>query len=117
MSTSTAESEYYSLSECAKHCIWYLNLLNELKFNIKYLTINIDNKAAIYNSKNQSINPKNKHMDVRFHYIRELVANKRIKLNYIKSKGNLADGFTKYLNGPAMDAFRNSLLTKLPENE
>jgi len=56
-------------------------------------------------------------MDVRFHYIRELVANKRIKLNYIKSKGNLADGFTKYLNGPAMDAFRNSLLTKLPENE
>lgn len=32
VSTSTAEAEYYSLSECSKQCIWYLNLLNELKF-------------------------------------------------------------------------------------
>ena len=40
VSTSTAEAEYYSLGECAKHCVWYINFLNELKYNIKYLTIN-----------------------------------------------------------------------------
>eukprot|EP00833_Pecoramyces_ruminatium_P006363 jgi/Orpsp1_1/1180395/evm.model.c7180000073227.1 len=106
VSTSTAESEYYSLSECAKHCVWYISFLNELNINVNYLTINIDNKAAIYNSKNQTINPKNKHIDVRYHYIRELVSNGKIKLNYIKSKNNLADGLTKYLNGPAMNEFR-----------
>ena len=78
VATSTAESEYYSLSECAKHCVWYINFLNELNFKIPCLTINVDNKAAIYNSKNQSINPKNKHIDVKYHYIRELISNKKI---------------------------------------
>jgi len=53
-----------------------LNVLNELKFYINYITVNIENKATIYNSKNQSINPKTKHIDIRFHYVREL---KKIK--------------------------------------
>jgi len=112
VSTSTAEAEYYSLGECAKHCVWYINFLNELKYNIKYLTINIDNKAAIHNGKNQSINSKNKHIDIRFHYIRELIKDGKIKLRYIKSRQNLADGLTKFLNGPMMDTFRRSILVK-----
>jgi len=113
ISTSIAESEYYSLSECCKHCMWYMNLLNELKYKIKNIEINIDNKAAIYNAKNQSINPKTKHMDIRVHYIRELIKDEKIKLKYVKSQYNLADGFTKYLNNTAMDKFRNSLLIKI----
>jgi len=110
VSTSTAEAEYYSLSECSKHCIWYINLLKELKFNISSIEVNIDNKAAIYNAKNQSINPRTKHMDIRLHYVRELVKENKIILKYVKSQYNLADGFTKYLNGTSMDKFRNSLL-------
>ena len=108
VSTSTAESEYYSLSECSKHCIWYLNILKELDFKINF--INIINKATIYNSKNQSINPKTKHIDIRFHYVRELIKENKIKLNYVKSEKNLADGFTKYLNNTLMDNFRQSIL-------
>jgi len=112
VSTSTAEAEYYSLSECSKHCMWYINLLKELKSNISSIEVNIDNKAAIYNAKNQSINPRTKHMDIRLHYVRELVKNHKIILKYVKSQNNLADGFTKYLNGSSMDKFRNSLLTQ-----
>ena len=80
---------------------------------IKYIQYQnqIDNKTAIYNAKNQSINPKT--LDIRVHYIRELVKNKKIELNYIKSQHNLADGFTKYLNNTSMDKFRNSLLTEV----
>ena len=117
VSTSTAESEYYSLSECSKYCIWYLNLLNELGYNVENIKINIDNKAAIYNAQNQSINPKTKHMDIRIHHIRELIKNGKITLKYIRSQHNLADGFTKYLNNTQMDKFRNSLLTKATDLE
>jgi len=53
ISTSTAESEYYSHSECGKQCIWYLNLFEELKLNIKNIVVNVYNKAAIYNAKNK----------------------------------------------------------------
>jgi len=113
VSTSTAEAEYYSLSECAKHALWYKNLLSELNINLKDITIFVDNKATIYNSENVSINPKSKHIDIRYHHIRDLVSKKIIKLKYIKSKDNIADGFTKYLNSTLMDNFRNSLLTKI----
>jgi len=112
-STSTTEAEYYSLSECAKHSLWYKNLLNELNINIKEIAIFVDNIATIYNSENQSINPKTKHIDIRYHHIRDLVNKKIIKLKYIKSKDNLADGFTKYLNNSLMNKFRNTLLTKI----
>jgi len=108
---STAESEYYSLNECALKCMWIKNFLNELGINIKCININIDNKAAIYNSKNETINPKSRHIDLRFHKIRELVKENKISLRYIKSQYNLADGFTKYLNGTLMKKFKNSLLT------
>jgi len=64
ISISTAESEYYSLSECGKHYIWYLNLLNKLNFKINNIEITIDNKAAIHNAENQTINPRTKHVDV-----------------------------------------------------
>ena len=113
VATSTAEAEYYSLSECAKHALWYMNLLRELNINIKCININIDNKAAIYNSMNQSINRRSKHIDIRFHHVRDLIHKNKIKLSYINSEKNLADGFTKYLNGPLMDKFRNELLSKI----
>ena len=112
VSISTAESEYYSINECASHCLWYINLFNELDINLNLITINVDNKAAIYNCKNQTINPKSKHIDIKYHRIRELVQNKKIDLNYIKSQDNLADGFTKYLPKSLMTKFRESLLTR-----
>jgi len=71
----------------------------------------VDNKVVVYNNENQSINPKSKHIDIRYHYNRDLVSKRLIKLEYIKSKNNLTDGFTNYLNKTLL-GFRNSLLTK-----
>jgi len=116
VATSTAESEYYSISDCAKHSMWYINVLNELNINIKYAIINVDNNAAIYNCQNQSINTRSKHIDIKYHHIRDLIKKNKIKLKYIKSSENLADGFTKYLNNTMMDKFRNAILSNIEEN-
>jgi len=113
VSTSTAEAEYYSLSECSKQCIWYMNFLNELNFNINTININVDNKAAISISENNIINQKSKHIDIRFHYIRELISENKIKLKYIKSKYNTSDGLTKFLGSNQMTIFRNQILQKI----
>ena len=107
------ESEYYEIHECSKHYLWYKNIFEELGYNKGAITINSDNKAAIFNCKNETINPKSKHIDLRFHRIRELVKGNQIKLNYIKSRDNLSDGFTKYLNSTLMNNFRNNILFKL----
>jgi len=90
-----------------------MSFLNELGFNIETIEINTDNKAAIFISENNLINQKTKHIDIRYHYIRELISNNKIKLKYIESKNNIADGLTKYLSGSQMTTFRNNILQKL----
>lgn len=89
------------------------NLLNELNFNIRSININVDNKATIFISNNDLVNQKCKHIGIRFHYIRELIKNKEIELKHIKSQENIADGLTKYLNGPSMTIFRNKIQAEL----
>jgi len=113
VSVSTAESEYYGIYECARHCLWYRNVFKELGLKQDTITINTDNKAAIYNCENETINPKSKHIDLRYHSIRELIKKNYINLKYIKSENNLSDGFTKYLNSTLMTRFRNNILYNL----
>jgi len=55
VSTSTEESEFYALNECANHGLWYNNVFKELNINIKPMVINTDNNAIIYNCKNETI--------------------------------------------------------------
>jgi len=90
VATSTAESEYISVSDYAKHSLWYMNIFKELNIKIKSVTINTDNKAAIYNCQNRIINSKSKHIDIKYHHVRDLISKGKIKLKYIKSKNNLA---------------------------
>jgi len=113
VATSTAKSEYISVNDCAKHRLWYMNIFKELNIKIKSVTINTDNKVAIYNCQNRSINAKSKHIDIKYHHVRDLTSKGTIKLKYIKSENNLADGFTKYLNSTSMDRFRNNLFFEI----
>lgn len=76
------------------------------------MNIKVDNKATIFISENKLTNQKTKHIDIRYHFIRELIKNGKIKLEYIRSQNNVADGFTKYLNGSLMKNFRNNLLSE-----
>jgi len=116
VSVSTAESEYYSIHECARHCMWYKNLFKELRINLGCININCDNKTVIYNSNNQTINPKSKHIGLQYHSIRELIKLNEVKLEYIKSNENLADGFTKYLNSTLIKRFREKLLSSFNDS-
>jgi len=81
------------------------------------MIINSDNQAAIYNGENETINPKSKHIDLRFHSIRELIKNNQIKLQHIRSGENLADGFTKYLNTNLLNKFRENILFEFNDNK
>jgi hypothetical protein len=54
-----------------------------------------DNQACILLSKNPQAHNRTKHIQIRFHFIREKVESKEIILNYIQTKSQLADIFTK----------------------
>lgn len=94
---STMEAEYVSLSEAAKEAIWLKNFLVELAIPEveARVTLYCDNQAAILISKNPKKHGKAKHIDKRFHLVRDLVKKGEIYLEYIPTHLMLADSLTK----------------------
>ncbi|KAG6418439.1 hypothetical protein SASPL_120643 [Salvia splendens] len=95
---STCEAEYVAATFSVCHAVWLRSLLAELGWSQKEpTTIFVDNKSAIALSKNPVFHNRSKHIDIRFHYIRECVANQEIQVKYVKSQDQVADIFTKPL--------------------
>jgi hypothetical protein len=95
---STCEAEYVAVSWCVGHAIWLRNLLRELKLPQHEATeIRIDNKSAIELAKNPVHHERSKHIDVRFHFIREHIKNGDVQMSHVASQDQAAHNFTKVL--------------------
>jgi hypothetical protein len=98
ISLSSAEAEYVAATSAACHAIWLRRLLADLGHKEEGPTpILCDNTSAIALSKNSVFHRKSKHIDTRYHFIRELVNNGEVVLQFCNSKDQLADIFTKPL--------------------
>lgn len=101
VSLSTMESELISMTESAKELLWYDRIISEC-FRKGILTgpkaesiLFVDNMATIDFVKSPIENNRSKHIDVRLFFVRDLIYKDVFKVNYIPSKRNLADNFTK----------------------
>ena len=96
---SAAEAEYISACEATKEAIWWRCLLQELGYTQLTTIIHEDNQACILLSKNPQAHSKTKHIQIKYHFIREKCASKEVRLQYLNTKDMLADMFTKNLPG------------------
>jgi hypothetical protein len=95
---STTEAEYIAACECAKNVQYLRNLLLEMKIEIpRTVTLYEDNQGAIGMINNPTNHSRAKHIDIRYHFIRDLVNLKLIDLTYIPTENQLADLLTKPL--------------------
>ena len=95
---STVEAEYVAMSRCAQQMVWMQNWLAEVEVDYsKPGLIRGDNRGAIALTKNTKDHGKVKHIDIRHHYIRELLQSGAITFEQVPSLENLADLFTKSL--------------------
>ena len=99
---SSTEAEYMAVSEAAKQAIWIRHFLysigKETVYNMAPTTIYEDNQGAIKLADNPVNHPKTKHIAVRYHAIREHIANGEIRLEYLPTDRMVADGLTKATN-------------------
>jgi hypothetical protein len=98
VATSTCEAEYMSLSEAAKEGIWLESFIGELGENKKGFTLLCDNQGAIALAENPSRHRRTKHIDIRYHFIRELIEDNSVDISYISTSEQLADFLTKPLS-------------------
>jgi hypothetical protein len=98
---STCESEYIALCSAAQEAVHLKGLFQELCPNVKEsemgspVVVFEDNKATIDISKNPCLHEKQKHVDVKYHYVRECVLERRIQVQYLRTDMMLADILTK----------------------
>nr|GEY42172.1 retrovirus-related Pol polyprotein from transposon TNT 1-94 [Tanacetum cinerariifolium] len=93
---STAEAEYVSLSACCAQVLWMQTQLTDYGFHFNKIPIYCDSKSAIAISCNPVQHSRTKHIDVRYHFIKEHVEKGTIEL-YVKTDYQLVDLFTKAL--------------------
>jgi hypothetical protein len=106
---SSTESEYISLTSGTQEALWFQELLNEL--NIPQPTVKLyeDNQACINIAKNPQEYSRTRHIQVRYHFIRELIASGKIQVVYCPTADQLADLFTKGLSKSKIDPILSKL--------
>ena len=97
---SITEAEYIACSETAKDIRWMQQLLNEVmnpQSILQTSTLHTDNEAALRLTKTQTFHRRTRHIEHRFHYLRQLTSQKWIKMKGIPGKENPADILTKLI--------------------
>ncbi|PNX62918.1 type I inositol 145-trisphosphate 5-phosphatase 12-like protein [Trifolium pratense] len=82
---STTEAEFVSAASCACQCLWLKNVLDHLHIEQNgCIIVNCDNSSTIKLSKNSIMHGKRKHIDVMFHFVRDLSKDGVVELQYYK---------------------------------
>ncbi|KAG7665550.1 uncharacterized protein J8A68_000952 [[Candida] subhashii] len=96
---STAEGEYMALAEATKETLWILQLLEECEIEVKLpVIVYEDNEAARILANHNAYHAGTKHIDIRYHFVRDHVLNRIINIVKVASANNLADIFTKSMS-------------------
>ena len=93
---SSTEAEYVAASSSACHCVWLKGILQELGLvNDECIDIMCDNSSTIKLSKNPVMHRRTKHIDVRYHYLRNLCNEEVMKLVFVGTNDQVIDIMTK----------------------
>ena len=98
VSTSTAEAEYIAAGSCCAQILWIRNQLRDYGLLLSKIPIFCDNTSAIAISNNPVQHSRTKHIDIRYHFIREHVMIGTVELHFVPTEEQIADIFTKPLD-------------------
>ncbi|WVZ89250.1 hypothetical protein U9M48_035676 [Paspalum notatum var. saurae] len=97
VSLSTTEAEYIAAASCCSQLLWIKATLSDFGLRFGKIPLLVDSTSAISVAKNPVLHSRTKHIDVRFHFLRDLYEKGDIDLVHIASENQLADIFTKPL--------------------
>lgn len=113
---STTEAEYVAAANGATQAIWLRNVLEEIGFNQENGTVLFcDNSSTIKLSKNPVLHGRSKHIHVRYHFLRELVNEGVIALEYCTTQEQLSDIMTKPVKLEVFEKLRSYMGVGLKE--
>jgi len=107
---SSTEAEYKALADVAAEVVWVQSLLRELGLSLTSTPVLwCDNLGATYLCANPVFHARTKHVEIDYHFVRERVASGDLKVNFLSTKDQVADIFTKPLAGSRFAELRVKL--------
>ena len=110
---SSTEAEYISLIEVVKEALWLRGILSELSFVQRLIAVYCDSQSAIHLTKNAMIHERTKHIDIKLHFIRDIVTRGLVEIAKIVTEINPVDLLTKVIHVSKFNATLD-LLKLLP---
>jgi phosphoribosyl-AMP cyclohydrolase len=95
---STIEFEYMSSTHAIKEAIWLQRLCSGIGLVQQVVRIDCDSQSAIFLVKNLSYHSKTKHIDVQYHFVRDMVEENNVLLMKVGTLNNVANSLTKYVS-------------------
>lgn len=112
---STTEAEYIAAAEAGKEMLWLKRYLQEFGIKQKEYKVHCDSQSALDLSKNSMYHSRTKHIDIRYHWIREVKDRQLLKLVKIHTKENPADMLTKVVTREKLELCRNIARILVPD--
>eukprot|EP00253_Pinus_taeda_P025747 PITA_25747 len=98
ISLSSAEAEYRGAVEASKEALWLRQILSEFGFEQQHpTTLWCDNQSAIQLCKDPVQHQRSKHIELHMHFIRKLIHDHVLEVQYCSTDDQVADIFTKAL--------------------
>lgn len=106
---SSTEAEYMALCEASKEAMYLKNLLSELVDISKPLLLYNDNQSAQKLCSNPMFHDRSKHIDIKYHFVRNAVLDNVIEVKYLSTDNMIADILTKVLGATKFCKFVSGL--------
>jgi hypothetical protein len=104
---STAEAEYTAASAASREAVWLRKLLSDLE--LEPTVIHCDNQSCIKLTENPVFHDRSKHIEMRYHYVRDMVQKNVLSIQYVLTAEQTTDIFTKPLSLTKFIYFRDKL--------
>jgi hypothetical protein len=106
---STAEAEYIAAGHCCAQLLWMRQTLRDYGYKLSKVPLLCDNESAIRMADNPVEHSRTKHLDIRYHFLRDHQQRGDIEIACVSTKEQLADIFTKPLDEKTFTKLRNEL--------
>eukprot|EP00253_Pinus_taeda_P027130 PITA_27130 len=106
---STTEAEYMAATHASKEAVWLQRLCSSMGLVQGAIRIDCDSQSAIFLAKNPAYHSKTKHIDVQYHFVRDMIEDKKVLLVKVDTLKNTADALTKSVNSEKFSWCRETM--------
>jgi hypothetical protein len=106
---NTAEAEYIAVSVASHEAVWLRKLCGLFDLELEPTLIYCNNQSCVKLSKNHVFHDKSKHIEIKYHYIRDMMQRGAMELQYISTNEQIVDILTKPMSRVKYEYFKDKL--------